>query len=103
LPDPTPRYDDWADVMSALEAVNDASTRLDDVSDAADEGSWAPPTHLGPMPGWLRERAERLLADQRESIRTLGELHRETGRHLAAVRAVPTPRDGQSVYLDVSG
>jgi hypothetical protein len=89
--------------MSALEAVNDSATGLDDVADAADDSPWVPPTHLGPLPGDLRERAERLLADQRDSIRTLEDLHRETGRHLAAVRAVPSPRDGQSVYLDVSG
>jgi hypothetical protein len=51
----------------------------------------------------LRERALHLLAEQRESVRNLEELHRETGRHLAAVRAVPQMSDRQSVYLDVTG
>jgi hypothetical protein len=89
--------------MAALEALSASATDLDSVGDAAADAPWTPPTHLGPMPGELRERAERLLAEQQDSMRNLEDLHRETGRHLAAVRAVPSPRDGQSVYLDVSG
>ncbi|MCU1543751.1 MAG: hypothetical protein JWM50_1616 [Microbacteriaceae bacterium] len=89
--------------MAALEAATQSATRLDTVRDAAADAPWTAPTHLGPIPGELRERADRLLVDQRASIRNLEDLHRETGRHLAAVRAVPSPRDGQSVYLDVSG
>jgi predicted RNA-binding Zn ribbon-like protein len=103
LPELAPRYDSWAEVMAALEAANASATRLDEAGDDAADAPWTAPTHLGPMPSELRERADRLLADQRASIRNLEDLHRETGRHLAAVRAVPSPRDGQSVYLDVSG
>ena len=97
------QYDSWDEVMSALE--HEALLALDPEpsTDAAAHVAWTPPTYLGPLPLHLRDQAERLLADQRQSIRNLEEMHRETGRHLAAVRSVPRQSDGQSVYLDVSG
>lgn len=100
------QYDSWADVMEALEHAN--RTALDerdpdDETDAAAHVAWTPPASLGPLPAHLLERANALLAEQNESIRKLEELHRETGRHLAAVRAVPRLADRQSVYLDVTG
>jgi hypothetical protein len=104
LPDsPIARYDSWDDVMAALELS--AATALDPeaVTDDAAHVAWTPPAGLGPLPLHLRERALHLLAEQRESVRNLEELHRETGRHLAAVRAVPQMSDRQSVYLDVTG
>jgi hypothetical protein len=96
-------HDDWADAIAALEAAADSGTAFDATGDAAADPAWTAPTHLGPLPAELRDRAERLLARQRASLLDLDDLHRETGRHLAAVRAVPSPREGQSVYLDVSG
>ena len=98
-----PSYDSWEDVMSALEHSNATALDPEAAMDAAAHVAWTPPTHLGPLPLHLRDQAERLLADQRESIRNLEEMHRETGRHLAAVRSVPRQAEGQSVYLDVSG
>lgn len=89
--------------MSALERSNATALDPDTVTDAAAHVAWTPPTHLGPLPLHLRERALHLLAEQRESVRNLEELHRETGRHLAAVRQVPQMSDRQSVYLDVEG
>jgi len=88
--------------MSALELST--ATALDpEITDAAAHVAWTPPTHLGPLPLHLRERALHLLGEQRESVRNLEELYRETGRHLAAVRRVPQMSDRQSVYLDVEG
>jgi predicted RNA-binding Zn ribbon-like protein len=98
-----PRYDSWDDVMSALEDDVRTATSVDETTDAAAHAAWTPPNHLGALPLHLRERAEQLLAEQRESIRNLEELYRETGRHLAAVRSVPRQADGRSVYLDVTG
>ena len=102
-PEPEPQYDSWADVIWALEHDSHSALDLDSMTDAPAHAAWTPPTHLGPLPLHLRERAEHLLAVQRESIRNLEELYRETGRHLAAVKSVPRQADGQSVYLDVSG
>jgi hypothetical protein len=95
-------HDDWVAAIAALEAATGV-TVSEAIGDATADAAWTAPTHLGPLPDQLRERAERLLARQRASLRDLDDLHRETGRHLAAVRAVPSPREGQSVYLDVSG
>jgi hypothetical protein len=97
------QYDSWAEVMAELELSVETAADTDDATDAAAHVAWTPPAHLGPLPLHLRDQAERLLADQRESIRNLEEMHRETGRHLAAVRSVPRQADGRSVYLDVSG
>ncbi|MET4583998.1 hypothetical protein ABIE21_003529 [Conyzicola nivalis] len=97
------QYDSWAEVMAELELSVETASNTDGATDAAAHVAWTPPTHLGPLPLHLRDQAERLLLDQRESIRNLEEMHRETGRHLAAVRSVPRQADGQSVYLDVSG
>lgn len=89
--------------MWALEHDTKIALDMHETMDAPAHVAWTPPTHLGPLPLHLRERAEELLAQQRESIRNLEEMHRETGRHLAAVRSVPREADGQSVYLDVTG
>jgi len=96
-------YDNWDDVMAALEHSNATALDPEAVTDAAAHVAWTPPTHLGPLPLHLRERALHLLAEQRESVRNLEELYRETGRHLAAVRQVPQMSDRQAVYLDVEG
>lgn len=88
--------------QSVADSLDPESARETE-SDAAAHVAWTPPTHLGPLPLHLRERARGLLAEQRESVRNLEELYRETGRHLAAVRAVPQMSDRQSVYLDVEG
>ena len=89
--------------MTALERANGAALDPESVTDAAAHVAWTPPTNLGPLPLHLRERAMHLLAEQRESVRNLEELYRETGRHLAAVRSVPQMSHRQSVYLDVEG
>ena len=98
-----PQYDNWVDVMAALEEANRSALDVESVTDAAAHVAWTPPTHLGALPLHLRDQAERLLSDQRESIRNLEEMHRETGRHLAAIRSVPRQAAGRPVYLDVSG
>ena len=97
------QYDSWAEVMAELELSVETASNTDGATDAAAHVAWTPPTHLGPLPLHLRERALHLLAEQRESVRNLEELYRETGRHLAAVRQVPQMSDRQSVYLDVTG
>ena len=89
--------------MSALEDDARVAARVDETTDAAAQAAWTPPSHLGAMPERLRERAEQLLAAQDESIRALEEMHREAGRHLAAVRTVPSESADRSVYLDVTG
>ncbi|HEY8912533.1 hypothetical protein [Lacisediminihabitans sp.] len=64
---------------------------------------WVMPTYLGPMPADLRSRANRILGEQRESIEALEERKRVTGRHLAAIEAVPPAHPGDNAaYLDVT-
>jgi len=89
--------------MAALEESTATALDPEAATDAAAHAAWTPPTNLGQLPIHLRERAMHLLAEQRESVRNLEELYRETGRHLAAVRSVPQMSHRQSVYLDVEG
>ncbi|GAB3604637.1 hypothetical protein GCM10027413_00460 [Conyzicola nivalis] len=102
MPDPA-EYASWTAALADLHAYARAARDPDSTADDATTAIWTPPIHLGPLPVELRERAESLLAEQRVSARTLDELHRVTGRHLSAVRAVPQLADRQSVYLDVTG
>jgi hypothetical protein len=102
-PEATVPYGSWEDAIAAFEF--EALEALDPEPPAGSDAPmvWTPPTHLGAMPSRLRDRAERVLAEQRQSLRNLEEMHRETGRHLAAIRAVPRPSTGQPVYLDTAG
>ena len=103
MPESTALYASWDEAIDALEF--EALEALDPeppVSTAA-HVVWTPPTHLGPLPLHLRERAERVLAEQRQSVRTLAEMRLETGRHLAALRSVPRQATGQPVFLDTAG
>ncbi|GAB3681701.1 hypothetical protein [Angustibacter aerolatus] len=62
----------WADALAALELDVDHAERMlaklhggapaDDVP--AGPGAWAPPTHLGPLPDGMLERAKIVLARQ---------------------------------------
>jgi hypothetical protein len=102
-PEGTAPYGSWEEAIAALEF--EALEALDPEPPAGSETPvvWAPPTHLGVLPLHLRERAEHVLAEQRQSVRNLEEMHRETGRHLSAIRAVPRRSTGQPVYLDTAG
>jgi len=103
LPESTGLYASWDEAIAALEF--EALEALDPeppVTTAA-HVAWTPPTHLGPLPLHLRAQAERVLAEQRQSVRTLAEMRLETGRHLAALRSVPRQSTGQPVYLDIAG
>lgn len=92
----------WPEVLDEMEALaRDATAGSVDVRA---KSVWSPPTHLGPIPVELRERAGQVLAAHRDAIDDLQVLHRTAGRHLAAVRSVPSgQRTDQSVYLDVTG
>ena len=103
MPESTGLYASWDEAIAALEF--EALEALDPeppVTTAA-HVAWTPPTHLGPLPLHLRAQAERVLAEQRQSVRTLAEMRLETGRHLAALRSVPRQSTGQPVYLDIAG
>ncbi|MCU1424402.1 MAG: hypothetical protein JWM51_693 [Microbacteriaceae bacterium] len=95
--------DSWAEVIAALEGYADEVLETDDVSvEYLIPEVWVPPTHSGALPETLVERATALLLAQKDALQHLDTLHSATGRHLAAVRSVPSERDdAQSVYLDV--
>lgn len=66
---------------------------------------WAPPVGLGALPATFRPRADRLVRAQQRAIATLEERMLVTGRHLAALDSIPSPRrsGGPAAYLDVTG
>ncbi|MET4782873.1 hypothetical protein [Glaciihabitans sp. UYNi722] len=106
MPDTQTNWDNWVAVLSAMEASltdADATTDWDDELDAA-APVWVIPDEIGPLPAELRDHAARVLQAQDETIRRL-EGHREvTGRHLAALRSIPSGlQGGHSAYLDVTG
>lgn len=61
------------------------------------------PNGTGPLPPELGARARALLVAQSQAIERLEGLRKTTGRHLAAMRAIPPHRDARSVYLDIAG
>jgi hypothetical protein len=97
--------DSWTDVMAALEGYADEALVADDTAAEPElPGTWEPPMHLGMLPLSLLERATALLQTQREALGHVDVFRREAGRHLAAVRSVPSNRSAASaVYLDVTG
>ncbi|MET0934336.1 MAG: hypothetical protein ABWX56_11515 [Mycetocola sp.] len=88
----------WSAILDGMEA--DLTSEMG----PSGPGTWSAPTEAGPLPGHLADRASRILAAQRLMIATLTDDHRAVGRHLAALRTVPTAMPaGQSIYLDVVG
>ncbi|WP_022883836.1 hypothetical protein [Glaciibacter superstes] len=96
----------WLRILTDLEA--ELSIRTPDAagSNVADQNTtvWVAPRRLGPIPQDLEERARLLLAAQSERRERLEEAQRVTGRHLTALRSVPSGSSpDRSVYLDVLG
>jgi hypothetical protein len=91
---PQPQPEAWSDALDELEY----RLRHPDVSD------WTPPENLGPIPPELEERARALLDAQREALDAMNAQREEIGRHLSAVKSVPSAHDSaRSIYLDVTG
>ncbi|WP_167138804.1 hypothetical protein [Diaminobutyricimonas sp. TR449] len=91
---PEARPDTWPDALDQLER----ELRHPDASD------WTPPEDLGPIPPELEARARGLLDAQRDAIALMTEQREQIGRHLNAVKSVPSAHDSErSVYLDVTG
>lgn len=89
-------HDEWMRVLDELERF------LGSFGDGLDATPWTAPVRLGPLPPALVGRAHKVLAGQRELVRELEAAQQETGRHLAAVRAVSAARSAEtSVYVDV--
>jgi hypothetical protein len=84
----------WPDTLDQLErALRDP-----------DASGWTPPENLGPIPPELEDRARALLQAQRDAIEAMSEQREQIGRHLSAVKSVPSAHDSaRSVYLDVTG
>ena len=98
--------DDWDDVLDRLEADLDALERSlrDAHAPVSVVEPWSLPSGLGPLPDRLARRAL-ALSERQDTLAGLLEQRRTTtGRHLAAVRAVPASRAPMpAVYLDVEG
>lgn len=94
---PSSTFEAWSAALDDLE-------RELDWAEQADRDVWTPPVGLGTLPAELVERATRILAAQRAAIARVDDERRDTGRHLAALRTVPSTTDAAaSVYLDVAG
>lgn len=95
----------WLDILAAMEAdlaEFDRGLTFSGVSSIVPE--WKIPQNVGPIPENLVDRADRTLRAQRDAIRRVQDLQRETASHLTALRSVPSAvRTGQPVYLDVAG
>ncbi|MBK4348690.1 hypothetical protein [Lacisediminihabitans changchengi] len=104
------RWDNWDAVLSAMEqyveraVAKDANGSDDAGEPEIGERVWSLPSDIGPMPAELRERAARVLDAQNDGVAELERRQRSIGKHLAALRTVPTGQvGGGSPYLDVTG
>ncbi|AWB90393.1 hypothetical protein [Homoserinimonas hongtaonis] len=96
---PSGTFTAWSDTLDELERE---LTVADDVSRAS--GKWTAPVGLGQLPPELVGRARDLVERQQRMLARLDEERLGTGRHLAALRSVPTAQlVERSVYLDVAG
>ncbi len=68
---------------------------------AAPPRRWSPPTHLGPMPATLADRARALLDRQLEVSRRLAEAAALSRRQLRAASMLRQRAESAPVYLDV--
>jgi hypothetical protein len=86
---------------AGLAIANDAATW--DGEEVVPAVVWIIPNQIGPLPASLRDQASRLLSAQSDTIRRLEGRRDVTGRHLTALRSIPsTMQGGSSVYLDVT-
>ena len=103
--DPDGRDDSgWDSFLTRLEREL-AEMVLESTEDTDPVGQvWTPPSGLGPLPAQLEIRARALLSATSNVRATLALRHFDIGRHLAAVRSVPSAASGRPpVYLDVAG
>jgi hypothetical protein len=101
----TANWKSWVAALEAMEAglaiANDAATW--DGEEAAPALVWITTDQIGPLPPSLRDQASRLLSAQNDTIRRLEDRRDVTGRHLMALRSIPSSmQGGSSVYLDVT-
>lgn len=97
----------WEALLTSLEqdAAGQAAGPADRpaAADACASATWTEPTGLGPLPRELVGRASRLLAAQRDRMRTLEAERAAVLEHLGALRAVDATREPRgAVYLDAS-
>jgi hypothetical protein len=98
-----PAYDNWDAVLSAMENYLQRVVVDDLVEPETGDSAWSLPTDIGPLPVELRERAERVRDAQNEVVAALERRQRSVGKHIAAIRTVPTGQHGGgSAYLDVT-
>ncbi len=108
VPEPTPpateaeRHVAWERTIDKMEMDLMVAKRLLSAIDPPDVDTWNAPEDIGPLPLHLRDRAERLLDEQRrvgaELVEALGLRRRQ---HAYAERVQQTvPRTG-AAYLDI--
>ena len=94
-------HDGWADVLATMER---AIAESDNPASHSAHTAWLPPADLGVLPTMFRSRADRVLRAQQRAIAALEEQMLVTGRHLAALGAIPSETSSRPpAYLDVTG
>ncbi|MDO8122154.1 hypothetical protein Q6346_12630 [Isoptericola sp. b490] len=97
-------FDDaWREALDALEldlVVAEEMLTLDRIAENPPD-RWAPPSHLGPMPAALADRARAILNRQLEVSRRLAEAAALSRRQLAATRSLRGRAESAPVYVDL--
>lgn len=98
-----PRMDDFSAPAGLVALWRSVLDEMEAELSAADPSAspWTPPPHLGPMPEFLRERAQTLVRDQEAALVKLDDALLAAAADLAA--AAPVRRSTPAVYLDVMG
>ena len=95
--------DAWAEALGALEievAEAEAMLAVDHVFEAIARDPWTPPSHLGPLPAHLVERARALLGRQLDVSRQLAAAPRNSRRHDRAMSHMRDNPPAPPVYID---
>ena len=88
----------WAAILDRMEADLAGGIELEQAN------TWVTPSNPGALPEQLVDRARDLVEAQQRAIAALTDEKTTLGRHLTALRTVPSAQPtGQSVYLDVVG
>jgi hypothetical protein len=99
----------WAQALTDLEVAADEAERLlsmahlPSTAQVAQVSAWRPPHGLGPLPYSLKERAEALVARQRDLALRTAEAARMSRRQARVADQLSTRPPAVPVYLDAEG
>jgi hypothetical protein len=94
----------WESVLDDLERRIDHAERLIGSADADVLPDWEPPTHLGPLPRHLLDRAQRLVEHQQALVGRISRLLAATRQQHQVGQRIgqATTRPTTPIYVDVT-